>query len=269
MPAYNEADRIGTAINAYRNEWDRRLAAVGKSYELIVVANGCTDETAQVVRELAASSPSTSVLRLIEFPHANKGLAVLEGFRAAKGEVVGFTDADGAISPEVMLEIMQLAEGGKVAIGSKYLTGVECDHRQPFVRRFASRGWHLLVRLVVGLRVTDTQAGAKALPAECVRTILDRVVPCNFAFDVSLLWEAKKAGYEIVEIPLTWDHLDGSKFHLMREVPRMFFSLIHLRFVPKRGVLQPRGALRHTIVEEFEEPDTVAVVAAKVESKVS
>lgn len=269
MPAYNEADRIEVAINAYRNEWDRRLAAVGRGYELIVVANGCTDETAQIVRELATSSSSTSILRLIEFPHANKGLAVLEGFRVAKGAVIGFTDADGAISPEVTLEIMQLAEGGKVAIGSKYLTGVECNHRQPFVRRFASRGWHLLVHLVVGLRVTDTQAGAKALPADCVHSILDRVVPCNFAFDVSLLWEVKKAGYEIVEVPLTWDHLDGSKFRLMREVPRMFFALMQLRFAPRRGALQPHGVLKQVLVEEFKEPNTVAVVAAKVESKVS
>ena len=253
IPAYNEAKRIRGALEGYLSHWDHRTAAVGKSYELLVVANGCTDETVKVVNDIVALHPEH--LRLITLKEGNKGLAVLEGFRAAHGEVVGFTDADGAIPPDVMFEIMQLAATGKVVIGSKYLQGVDCDHNQPLIRRLASRGWHLLVRLILGLRVTDTQAGAKAMPAEWAQAILDQVVPCNFAFDVSLLWEAKKAGYPIEEVPLTWDHLDGSKFHLMHEAPRMFLSLMQLRFAPTHRALQPRGALKHRLVEELEEPD--------------
>lgn len=263
IPAYNEAKRIRGTLESYLSQWDRRVTAIGKSYEIIVVANGCTDNTVDVVSLFRASRLSSGYLRIISLDKANKGLAVLEGFRAAQGEVAGFTDADGAIPPDVMLELMQLAESGKVAIGSKYLTGFECDHNQSLTRRLASRGWHLLVRLILGLRVTDTQAGAKAMPAEWAQAILDRVVPCNFAFDVSLLWEAKKAGYPIEEVPLRWEHLEGSKFHLFREVPRMFVALLKLRFTSRKPTFaQPSGTLKRVIREELDNSTETPVKTA-------
>ena len=242
IPAYNELKRIGRTIHKYISEWDHQLNRLGKTYELIVVANGCTDTTPLLVRMFSTSLFPSSPLRLLVISQANKGLAVLEGFRAAKGKVVGFTDADGSISPATMLEIMQRAEQGKVVIGSRYLPGTECRRAQPLVRRIASRGWHFLVRLLLGLRVTDTQAGAKAMPAEYSRAIQDHVVPCYFAFDVSLLWEAKKAGYEIVEVPVVWEHSGGSKFKLYKEVWRMFWALVLLRFAPNYG-FRARGAV--------------------------
>lgn len=241
FPAYNEVKRIGLTLSRYLEEWDRELQRSGKTYELIVVANGCTDGTIFLVRMMQIGKSSRAPVRLLTLREGNKGLAVLEGFRAARGRVVGFTDADGAIPPRVMLKIMQLAEGGKVAIGSKYLDGTRCREAQPFIRRVASRGWNFLVRVLLGLRVTDTQAGAKAMPAECARAILDRVMPCHFAFDVSLLWEAKKAGYEIVEVPLEWAHLGDSKFNLFKEVPRMFWALLRLRFLPYRMQLHAQA----------------------------
>ena len=229
LPAYNEVRRIGKTLLEYHRTWEEELRPLGKQYELIVVANGCRDGTAMLVHMIRVGLSPQAPIRLLALEEGNKGLAVLEGFRAARGRVVGFTDADGAIAPSVMLKIMQVAEGGKVAIGSKYLDGTRCQGRQPLVRKAASRGWNLLVRLLLGLRVTDTQAGAKAMPVECARAIVDSVYPCGFAFDVSLLWEARKAGYEIEELPIEWSHFRGSKFSLLKEVPRMFLALIRLR----------------------------------------
>jgi glycosyltransferase involved in cell wall biosynthesis len=244
VPAYNEAKRIGETIRAYRKEWDYRLGSIGKTYEVIVVLNGCTDSTRSILRNLALSSSLSSSLRIVELHKANKGLAVLEGFRASHGSILGFTDADGAIPPLVMLKIMQLAEEGKVVIGSKYLPEATCNCRQSRMRQLASRCWCLLVRLVLGLRVTDTQAGAKAMPVEYARRISDRVLPCNFAFDVSLLWQAQRAGYGIIEVPLIWRHINGSKFNLIKEVPRMFLALLRLRIWSGHGYTAVEGVER-------------------------
>ena len=235
LPAHNERKRIGSTLEKYCAEWDAKLQASGKTYELVVVANGCCDGTVRTVEEFSSKQPSHRNIRLLRLSEANKGYAVLVGFRHARGRIVGFADADGAVAPSLMLDIMKKAEQNVVVIGSKYHHQAQCQQRQPVFRRFASRGWNLLVRLVLGLQVTDTQAGAKAMPVKCVRAVLDRVVPCNFAFDVSLLWETHKAGYEIVEVPLTWDHLQGSKFNLIKEVPRMFFALMRLRFAPREN----------------------------------
>ena len=234
FPAYNEGKRIGPTLEKYGAEWDAALQASDKTYELVVVANGCCDGTVRAVEEFSSTQPSYRNIRLLRLSEANKGYAVLVGFYHARGRIVGFTDADGAIAPSLMLDIMKKAEQNVVAIGSKYHREAQCPQRQPFLRRLASRCWRFLVALLLRFQVTDTQAGAKAMPIECARAILDRVVPCHFAFDVSLLWEAKKAGYEIAEIPLIWRHLAGSKFSLFREAPRMFLSLLQLRFTPER-----------------------------------
>ena len=229
LPAYNEVRRIGKTLLEYYYAWEEELRPLGKQYELIVVANGCRDGTVMLVHMIRVGLSPQAPIRLLALEEGNKGLAVLEGFRAARGRVVGFTDADGAIPPSIMLKIMQTAEEGKVAIGSKYLDGTRCQGRQSLIRHAASRGWNLFVRLLLGLRVTDTQAGAKAMPVECAQAIVGSVYPCGFAFDVSLLWEAQKAGYEIKELPIEWAHFQGSKFSLSKEVPRMFAALIRLR----------------------------------------
>jgi glycosyltransferase involved in cell wall biosynthesis len=242
LPAHNERKRIGSTLEKYCAEWDAKLQASGKTYELVVVANGCCDGTVRTVEEFSSKQPSHRNIRLLRLSEANKGYAVLVGFRHACGRIVGFADADGAVAPSLMLDIMKKAEQNVVVIGSKYHHQAQCQQRQPVFRRLASRCWRSLIALLLRLQVTDTQAGAKAMPAACVQVILDRVVPCHFAFDVSLLWEAKKAGYEIAEIPLVWKHLPGSKFSLLREAPRMFLALVQLRFALKR--VQRRSAVK-------------------------
>ena len=247
FPAYNEGKRIDPTLEKYSAEWDTALQSSGKAYEFVVVANGCSDGTVRTVEAFSSKQPKHRNIRLLRLSEANKGCAVLVGFQHARGRIVGFTDADGAIAPSLMLDIMKKAEQNVVAIGSKYHREAQCHQRQPFLRRLASRCWRLLVALLLRLRVTDTQAGAKAMPIECAQAVLDRVVPCHFAFDISLLWEAKKAGYEIAEIPLLWRHLSNSKFNLFKEAPRMFLSLLQLRFSPKR--IQRQETVRATEIQ--------------------
>ncbi len=249
FPAFNEVRRIGKTLLEYHSGWKKRLPPIGKSYEFIVVANGCRDGTPMLVQMLRQGPLYGAPIRLLYLNVGNKGLAVLEGFRVARGQVVGFADADGAFSPEDVLQIMELAERGMVVIASKYAGGRR-RASLPILRRIASWGWNALVHVLFGLRLADTQAGAKAMPAECAKAILDRVCPCGFAFDVSLLWEAHKAGYDIEEVPVEWKHLEGSKLSLIREVPKMFIALLRLRLqlfgkteLGKAVEISPQGEL--------------------------
>lgn len=231
IPAHNEAVRISPTLESYCAAWDHELKETGTHYEIIVVANGCSDKTAQVVKEIGETSTIDGDLRLIRLSEGNKGLAVLAGFLFARGSTVGFTDADGSIDPHIMLDIMRCAnEKHVVAIGSKYHPEAHASRNQRAYRLIASRCWNLLVRCVLGLQVRDTQAGAKAMPLGCARGILEYVLPCNFAFDVSLLFEAQQAGYRIEELPLEWTHMDGSTFSVFRQAPKMFGALMRIRF---------------------------------------
>ena len=228
MPVFNEEARIAPTLKGFTEVWTRVLARAGKTYELIAVLNGCTDRSPEIIRRHAGDSAS-GCIRVLSIPSPNKGKAVLAGLSEARGAVVGFADSDGAILPHEMLAIMRTAETGVVCIGSKRHPRTRCSARQPLPRRIASVGWNILVRLVLGLRLSDTQAGAKAMPAGCARRIVHLTSPCRYAFDVSLLWEAKRAGYEICEQPLTWQHVAGSKFKLWQEAPRMLIALLRVR----------------------------------------
>ena len=140
IPAHNEAVRISPTLESYCAAWDHELKETGTHYEIIVVANGCSDKTAQVVKEIGETSTIDGDLRLIRLSEGNKGLAVLAGFLFARGSTVGFTDADGSIDPHIMLDIMLCAnEKHVVAIGSKYHPEAHASRNQRAYRLIASR----------------------------------------------------------------------------------------------------------------------------------
>ncbi len=213
IPAHNEAERIGKTLEEYLK--------VFKDAEIIVVLNGCTDNTKEVVEKFD--------VKILEFNEKlGKGGAIIEGFKVARGEILAFADADGSTPPEEVLKVVEHAKKHGAAIGSRWLRGSKILVKQPLPRRIASRAFNFLVRLILGLKFKDTQCGCKAFRREIVEDIVDVIKIKKYAFDIELLYLLKKKGTNITEVPIMWMDKKGSKLKL-RDVLNMFVSLFKIR----------------------------------------
>ncbi|ATZ61300.2 MAG: glycosyltransferase family 2 protein [Methanosarcinales archaeon Met12] len=224
IPAYNEEKRITRTLTEHQAFAHLHYP----DYEILVVCDGCTDRTPAIVRDFHRRN---SRIKLLVFRHKlGKGGGVLEGFKAARNELVGFTDADDSISPEDFDKLVKAVDGGAdCAIASRHTQGAKIFIQQPLSRRVASRVFNLFVKLLFGLPFEDTQCGAKMVKKTVIDDIVPRMVLKGFEFDVELLWRIQKSGYIIEEIPITWQHKDNSAFSL-KYAPQMFFNLLKVRF---------------------------------------
>lgn len=195
--------------------------------EFLVVVNGSTDRTDRIVAEYADRFPG--VRAIIEPSPIGKGGALMVGFREARGELIGFVDADGATPPHAFQDLVDnIGEAGGI-IASRWSPGAVISPPQPLDRRIASRVFNLITRVLFGLRLTDTQCGAKLMTRAAVQAILPHLGITQWAFDVDLLFQLRRAGYTIKEIPTTWHDIEGSKIRVGQASIEMMLALIRLR----------------------------------------
>jgi dolichyl-phosphate beta-glucosyltransferase len=236
IPAYNEAARLPTTLADVL----RFLAADPRPSEVIVVDDGSTDATADIVREMAASDNRTRLVRLEK--NRGKGCAVRTGVLEAAGERILFADADGStpIAELYRLEA-SLDDGCEIAIGSRerMAEGVTVDAR--LRRRVAGRIFHLFVRTVALTGVRDTQCGFKLLRADAARAIFSRMRMDDYSFDIELLLRARRAGYRVAEVGVNWSHQSGSKTRMIRDGMRMTVDLFRIRAMLRQEDLAERG----------------------------
>jgi len=227
IPAFNEASRIGQSLRdalAY-------LQTASPESELIVVNDGSTDATSEIVRE-AFAAPGSIATRLIEHsPNRGKGAAVRDGLRAATKPIGLFSDADFSTPIEETPKLIRPIADGEVdvAFGSRALDRRLIGHRQPWRREQGGRAYNLIVRAATGLPFWDTQCGFKAFRLEVFRPVLERALTDGFGFDVELLYLARKAGLRMREIPVRWNHYEGSKMRLVQDTARMLQEILTLR----------------------------------------
>jgi glycosyltransferase involved in cell wall biosynthesis len=234
IPACNEQDRLGPTLDAY-------LAALAQArpgaWELWVVVNGSTDGTEALVRARQPQHPS---LRLEVIPErVGKGGALIRGLRLARGQVVGYVDADGATAPEEFLRLCSLLPGQGAVIGSRWIPGARVSRRQSWARRLSSRLFNLAVRLLFGLRLRDTQCGAKAISRPALDAVASTLGVTHWVFDVDLLYQIHRAGFAIREEPTEWNDVEGSKVRVWRSLPDVLYALLRLRllFSPLRPLV--------------------------------
>jgi len=225
VPAYNEETRIGATLQRMVAYLEER----GESFELIVVSDGSTDNTNAVVNKIAEAHVQ---LRLLTYsPNRGKGYAVRVGMLAATGERVLFSDADLATPIEEVEKLSEaLDKGCDIAIGSRDTIGSELIRRQSFVREMGGRFFNQLVQLIAVPGIHDTQCGFKLFTRRAVQTIYPRCQIDHFAFDVEVLFLARKYGFRISEIPVRWAHQEGSKVRFVRDAIRMLKTLFRIRF---------------------------------------
>jgi glycosyltransferase involved in cell wall biosynthesis len=226
IPCFNEEARIGETL---RRATDY-LSANAPTSELIVVNDGSTDATAAIARERLNSAKIAT--RLLEnFPNRGKGAAVRSGLLAAREPIGLFSDADLSTPLEETPKLIELIANDQVdiAFGSRALDRSLIGIHQPWRREQGGRVFNLLVRVATGLPFWDTQCGFKAFRLDVCRPILEAARVNGFAFDVELLFLAHRAGLRIREIPVRWNHAEGSKVSFFRDSLRMLREVITLR----------------------------------------
>ena len=164
-------------------------------------------------------------------PNHGKGWAVRQGLQAATRPVGLFSDADLSTPISEAPKLLEPIFAGEldVAFGSRALDRKLIGVRQAWHREQGGRVFNLVVRLATGLPFWDTQCGFKAFQLERFRPILAQAQSDGFGFDVELLYLAHRAGLRLREIPVRWDHNDGSKVQFLRDSRRMLAEILALR----------------------------------------
>jgi len=227
IPAYNEAGRIGGSLRVILDY----LGQVSPESEVIVVNDGSTDATSDIVRE-KFSTAGTIATRLIEHsPNRGKGAAVRAGLLAATRPIGLFSDADLSTPIDDAPRLIGPIAAGEVdiAFGSRALDRRLIGHHQPWRREQGGRVFNFVVRVATGLPFWDTQCGFKAFRLDVCRPVFDRAQTEGFGFDVELLYLAWRAKLRMREIPVHWNHYDGSKVSFLRDSVRMFGEVVALR----------------------------------------
>ncbi|HRW04192.1 MAG TPA: glycosyltransferase [Caldilineaceae bacterium] len=239
IPAYNEAQAIAAGKLARVTTW---LTAQPYTTELLVVNDGSNDATAELAQALAT--------RVITIPHQGKAAAIMAGIKAAQGELILFTDMDQATpithAPTLLAAI---ANGADIAIGSRGWTRTGA----PLGRYLLSWGQITLRTAIIGLYLTDTQCGFKAMRREAALATLQHLhryrpdqldvldaPSVTSGFDVELLFVAQRLGYQIREVPITWNYQETRRVNLLRDAWRGIYDLYTIR------VADWQGAYPHT-----------------------
>jgi glycosyltransferase involved in cell wall biosynthesis len=226
IPCFNEAARIGESLRLAIDY----LTAHAPQSELIVVNDGSTDRTAAIASERLKDAGVET--RLLEnFPNRGKGAAVRSGLLVARKPIGLFSDADLSTPLGETPKLVEPIANGEVdiALGSRALDRGLIGVHQPWRREQAGRAFNLLVRLATGLPFWDTQCGFKAFRLEVCRPILEAAHIDGFAFDVELLYLAQHAGLRIREVPVRWNHAEGSKVQFFKDSLRMLREVVALK----------------------------------------
>jgi len=233
IPAYNESERLrGSLPKVLDYIHQQRLQA-----EIIVVNDGSTDGTAEVVRDFAARDPE---VHLLENPgNRGKGYSVRNGMLHSNSDVLLFTDAD-LSSPiyEASKLFEALAQGADIAIGSRWLQAGLQTERQPLYRQVYGRLFNLGLRIVLGLTYRDTQCGFKAFTRTAARTIFSRQRVERWGFDPELLFLANKLKLRTVEVPVEWAHDHRSRINPLRDGLNMGVEMLMVRWNDIRGLYE-------------------------------
>jgi glycosyltransferase involved in cell wall biosynthesis len=252
IPAYNEERRIEPVLREYAEFFGKNY---GGKFEIIVVLNGCTDDTFGVVQKVAAKYPAIRVL-VFQGP-IGKGGALIEGLKlSVKADLIGYVDADGATPPRAFFDLVKKTGEADCVIGSRWLPGAIIHQSQQSRRQFASRVFHFIVQVLFWMNIRDTQCGAKVMKTAAVEKVHDHLTIADMAFDINLLFALKQAGFKILEVPTEWTDQAGSKVALGRSSLTMFLSVVRVRLIysPFYKWLRPLRPLEGWVYSKLHQP---------------
>ena len=223
IPAYNEEHRLPNTLN----QVIKYLNSQNYSSEIIVVNDGSLDRTTSIVNEF---TNKFSELNLIEyFPNKGKGEAVKKGMLIANGQMILFMDADSAVSIEFLDKFLdKINEGYDIAVGSRALINSTIIKGQNIIRNTFGKLYGILMRLITGLKIKDTQCGFKLFTKISSEKIFSNLKCPHQLFDTEIFLLAKNYNIKVVEVPVDWYH-DGES--------RLTYNLFNCFWVLKELIL--------------------------------
>jgi glycosyltransferase involved in cell wall biosynthesis len=217
IPAYNEARRLPATLAG----WQHAFTTQSLAADLLVVDDGSRDATSEVAR-----AAGVAVVRLE--PNQGKGGAVRTGMLHATGEVIGYADADMNVDPAYLRPVLEhLAAGADVVIGSRAL-GAYAAAEGP-LRLLAGGLVQVTRRTLVLPTVRDTQCGFKFFRRDMGRRVFERCRIRSFAFDIEVLFIARRLGARLVELPVSTTYRPESTFDVRRHLPRFLADIVQIR----------------------------------------
>jgi glycosyltransferase involved in cell wall biosynthesis len=224
VPAFNEAIRISETIRRIEGF----LKGMPWSAEVIVVDDGSRDGTYNTVSGLKFEG-----LRVLRNPtNRGKGFSVKTGVLASAGEYVLFSDADLSAPIEELEKLLSAAEkqSADVVIGSRAVDRSFIEKHQSRGREIGGMIFNVMVRMILMLRISDTQCGFKLFRRAKIGPVFEKMTVSGFGFDPEILFLATRAHLKILEVPVRWSHAEGSKIRFMRDSVRMFSDLLRIRW---------------------------------------
>jgi len=236
IPAYDEVQRIRPTLERIHRFLSGLAASGPLTWEVLVVDDGSKDGTAELVDNVAELIPNLRCIRQV--PNRGKGAAVRLGMLEARGAVRVMCDADCSMPPEELPRLLAAIGRGdaEIAIGSRYADGARIATRQPLYRRLWSRLCNRVIQraLVPGIR--DTQCGFKAFTAPVADDLFRRARIDGWAFDLEILALARRRGYPIAEVAVTWTDDARSRVNPLRDLVKVVREAVAIRRNLRRGV---------------------------------
>ena len=252
IPAYNEERRIEPVLRDYGRYFQEQYHG---RFQLVVVLNGCRDNTLGVVQRVAREYPFISALEFAD--PIGKGGALIEGLKLAPlADCIGYVDADGATPPHAFHDLVKRLGEADCVIGSRWLPDSVLHVEQSSKRRFASRCFHLIVEFLFGMHIKDTQCGAKVMTRQAVEKVHSNLRIADMAFDINLLYSLTHAGCRVLEVPTEWTDKIGTKVTLFRTSLTMFLSAFRIRLIysPFYKWLRPLRPLETWVYKKLRAP---------------